>query len=470
MKPETQARCRRWAFLAAALLAAFGGRRLLPPPEVSSKLPIKIVLPVTASGPFRAVAINTLWLRANRLQEEGKFFELNDLCRAITALEPRLPKVWAFWAWNLAYNISVKFPANRPDERWRWVSNGIRVLRDRGIPWNPRAPLLYRELAWLYDHKIGGTSDEAHVYYKVALTRLMHDPLGHAPQHDRLGEIAADPEELDRFHERFKLSPRTMLDHMDRHGPIDWRLPDGHTLYWASAGLDLLAPGHPRAANHYRLVSHALANFYERGRLRYVQATEGKPAEWTVSPHFAFIERTIQQFDETLRQHAQQGRRAPTHEGHLNFLRDVVLLLYIHNDVPRAQHYFARLKRLGGETGTFGDFIIWRFGEHLEAATPDRARSVIHGVLFRSLWMASVGDSDMAAGLERVAARLWEHYLEKAPPRYRAAFPTLREIWRSALRDVLRACRPFQRDKLRELFPDEVANALRQLEQPPREQ
>src|SRR2546426_7953234 len=36
--------------------------------------------------------------------------------------------VWRYQAWNMAFNISVKF--RDPADRWRWVSRGIELLRD----------------------------------------------------------------------------------------------------------------------------------------------------------------------------------------------------------------------------------------------------------------------------------------------------------------------------------------------------
>ena len=44
-----------------------------------------------AMGALRGVFVNYLWIRANRLKEEGKFHEAMTLARAITTLQPRFP-------------------------------------------------------------------------------------------------------------------------------------------------------------------------------------------------------------------------------------------------------------------------------------------------------------------------------------------------------------------------------------------
>jgi hypothetical protein len=82
----------------------------------------------------------------------------------ITKLQPRFPRVWAFHAWNLAYNISVE--TQTPEERYQWVLSGVRLLRDEAIPANPTDIMLHKELAWIMLHKIGGYTDDANRFYK----------------------------------------------------------------------------------------------------------------------------------------------------------------------------------------------------------------------------------------------------------------------------------------------------------------
>jgi len=73
----------------------------------------------------------------------------------------------------MAYNISVAIPASQPEERFRWVRNGYELLRDKGIPLNPKSTQLYRELARIFQHKMGGVSDDCHKYYKLRLAEML---------------------------------------------------------------------------------------------------------------------------------------------------------------------------------------------------------------------------------------------------------------------------------------------------------
>ena len=126
--------------------------------------PPMLAFTTVALGGFRGLISNYLWIRANDLQLDDKFFEAAQLADWITALEPHFTQVWLFQAWNMAYNISVKFK-DFPD-RWRWVERGIELLRDNGLRYNPNDILMYRELAWFFQHKMGQNLDDANWYYK----------------------------------------------------------------------------------------------------------------------------------------------------------------------------------------------------------------------------------------------------------------------------------------------------------------
>jgi hypothetical protein len=147
-------------------------------PDVYENMPPELSI-TAAMGAFRGLAVDVMWGRANRLKEAGRFHEAMQLSEWITKLQPRFAQVWAFHSWNMAYNISV---ATRTEaERWMWVQAGIRLLRDEGIPLNPQNTQLYRELSWIFLHKIGMYSDDMHWYYKAQLADRWHSLLGRPP-------------------------------------------------------------------------------------------------------------------------------------------------------------------------------------------------------------------------------------------------------------------------------------------------
>ncbi len=146
--------------------------------EPLENAPPSLAFATVAMGAFRGLVVDILWMRADNLKQEGKFFDAKQLAEWITLLQPRFAAVWDFHAWNMAYNISVAIPNSQPEERWRWVRNGYELLRDRGIEENPNSIILYRSLAWIFQHKIGGVSDDCHRYYKKELALAMRSLLG----------------------------------------------------------------------------------------------------------------------------------------------------------------------------------------------------------------------------------------------------------------------------------------------------
>ncbi|HPD14873.1 MAG TPA: hypothetical protein PLE19_07985 [Planctomycetota bacterium] len=532
MRPTSATTLRRWMFAGAALAFAIVAsqvqlhlQRRMEQAELrgyagAAKVPPAIEFATKTLGCFRALAIIGLWVRSSDLQEAGKFFELNDLFRMISQLEPRFPGVWAYWAWNVAYNCSVKFPASQPEERWRWIKFGIEILRDEGIPINPKAPTLYRELAWIYNHKIGGDTDDAHIYYKVQLALETEQALGKPPYLDRLKAMAAappterellndpavrvlvdalraagvnpfskpleianraaelpapvlallnDPANADaagrleaylraaNLRDRLKLDTGRMIRLMD-FGPIDWRLPDAHSLYWAGRSVEIFGTDAFAAANSDRMLFHSLSELYRRGRLRFEAGNDEEPDTWVAAPNFGFIESIIRLHQEIVARHAKSDWAEPTREGYLNFLRDVVVNLYVHNDVKNAARYFKMLLDLGGETPVpLQEFVYSRYTKLLEAMTTEQALNLIRGFLFRSLMWASLGDNDQAAGEDNLARYVYNKYREeRVSPRIRAQIPPLRTLWLDALREALRSFRRFQVDELRRLYPTDV--------------
>jgi len=177
-----------WILAAVGLLAAAGAvqpgldaqsqQYKLKAPGVLENHPAKALLTM-APGGLRAIVVNYLWIRAEELKNNGRHYEAMQLADMICRLQPNFAGVWAFHAWNMAYNISVA--THTPEERWLWVSNGVRLLRDEGIPQNRNALLLYKELGWIFYNKMAGYLDDMHATYKQRWAAQMHRLLASPP-------------------------------------------------------------------------------------------------------------------------------------------------------------------------------------------------------------------------------------------------------------------------------------------------
>ncbi|MBK8915157.1 MAG: hypothetical protein IPM64_11260 [Phycisphaerales bacterium] len=180
-----------------ALLAAGGlvyGSSTLVPPINEGRRPLNMmgsdnpaenappdfVFAVQAFGAFRSLLVNLAFVRADTYKQQGRYYDAMELSRWICRLQPRFPAVWEFNAWNMAWNISVT--TYTPEERWNWVYNGVRLLRDEGLRHNPRAINLYKQLAFIYVNKMAQPVDDFHFDYKRAWAWRIHLVLGSPPE------------------------------------------------------------------------------------------------------------------------------------------------------------------------------------------------------------------------------------------------------------------------------------------------
>lgn len=418
----------------------------------------KYVLLAASMGTFRGLVVDFLWYRADKLQNEGKLFEANTLADWITTLQPRFGQVWVFQSWNMAYNISVL--THTPEERWDWVSKGIRLLRDQGIVYNPKNIAIYRQLGWTFLHKIGQRADDMNQYYKARLAQEWQELLGALAEGatkqaslDRFKPIAdaadeyftqdpnetnprdpfsllyeehpetrglvkrlreigydvdqtclriygrivmygryADPRELigangplldergGKFYdliqdptykdvwekyllpflrakvliEDYHMEPARMYRLMERYGPMDWRHPGSHNIYWAATGIEKAGELHEKTKydvlNTDRQIISGLQMLMHSGTITFDPMT--LRIDTVPDPRFidaygdAMIEaNNRQQNIEWL----GQGNQKTFEQGHENFLRSAVLYAYLYGDINKAQEYYKQLRDLYGQ-------------------------------------------------------------------------------------------------------------------------
>ncbi|MFH1476155.1 MAG: hypothetical protein ABIH24_01505 [Verrucomicrobiota bacterium] len=442
--------------------------QLLPAAPLENAPPL-MVFTTVALGGFRGLITDLLWLRTVRLQQEGRVFEIAQLADWITKLEPHFITVWAFQAWNMAYNISVLFPD--AENRWRWVSNGIRLLRDEGLRYNPRNPNLYKELGWLYQHKIGYIMDSAHPFYKRKLAETMQAVLHgarleHHPQDpDRGLPASSETGKFQRLREEFKLDPALMRQLDAEYGPFDWRLPETHALYWAwrgrQAALDNPGAGEPpsvacschphahvsaagdnaRAAPASRacdqMMLQCLAAAFRQGRLDFDPAID----LYVTTPQLDLLPQVMKTYAEVIARHDERLLR----ETYANFLGEAIIILHSYGrDVQARAIYRQMLRRYPDfdQTANYDDFIRANFASMQKNAgdlPPPDATAVVEGFLFQACRRKAAGDTVRAAEDERWAKAFWDTYMQARASedhRQRTGLPELDILRRQAERRV----------------------------------
>lgn len=500
--------------LATAITGEAGRAKLTYTDRAEQNDPPQVSLGI-AMGAFRGLFVNWLWMRANDLKEAGRYHESMDLASTITKLQPRSPQVWAFHAWNMAYNISVS--TNTLTERWNWVRSGINLLRDEGIPANPNDMLLHKELSYIFVHKVQGWTDDANWFYKRQLATEWTIVLGEPPRPDPMSrdreaataryvawlqpvvdapdspqevvrqepnakvivdrlrqlmgsatpgavdtrilemhaflsavlhshqrkvieaqmspedravlEMVEDPamaggwrallaylrrrELMDRYH----MEPDRMLRYTQKYGPIDWRHPAAHALYWAARGVER-GLGHVSDTNRKdydfvntdRMVSHALQELWRSGELYFdflgAVVTNQTAPFYAVAPNLHFTDA----YGDTLR---DMRDRSPFDQksdaysflsaGYENFLIEAVRFYFRRGQYDLAQKYYDQARDDPNFNLNQPDRAI-RFSKPLadfvwdesrdEYTRPDIAREEVLGSLQGAYLQGLVGADD----------------------------------------------------------------------------
>ena len=446
----------------------------------------------TAIGALRGLIVDYLWIKVTIQKEKGLLYEVMADSDLITKLQPRFPEVWAFHGHNLAYNISVM--TNTPEERWAWVNNGISLVRERGIRYNPNDLELCKELAFWFSHKIDGLADDAHLYYKRQFAREWQLVLG-VPPYDYeerkawIKAIADAPETLEGVYEKtpeakafveelqaklkplgpryefavdkrflllygewaarqaspyarmlgmramdedaatlvgvfdstfgnkdrqlpaaavvsflrkralldaYNMDPQLMYEFTRDTGPLDWRHPAAHALYWARRGSQL---GEHRITdeleiakiiNNDRTEIQAMQALARSGLVGFDPFSGDNVTRLNDPRWIKVIDRY---FDKLYAKHYDtRGAGGETFMSfHQNFMKQAVRELYRSGDVAGAQEILDRLDRLYGTGAVIPnsdyslpiDQFVQRvtFGEY--EMQPEVARSDVYSVLER---------------------------------------------------------------------------------------
>tara|TARA_B100000959_G_scaffold220006_1_gene232444 strand:- start:90 stop:1739 length:1650 start_codon:yes stop_codon:yes gene_type:complete len=404
--------------------------------------PPMLALVTQSLGGFRGLISSYLWLRANEMQLQKKYQEQMQLSEWVAQLQPHVSMVWRNRAWNMAYNISVTYPD--AETRWKYVSEGVSLLRDHGIKYNPQEPLIYHELGWIFQHKMGHNMDDHHRYYKLrwlqAMTAVLWKDEAQAnamrgvPNFD---ELIDPPNEevatrVQRLREEYKLDPREMKAVNEQYGRVeksdgsvvyalDWRLPEVQSLYWAKLGLKRC--GHnPSKENDLRklerIVFQSMMYCFERGRLNTPSGRTISPSDYfddkgSVVPnmelagrtHLAYVEMVTRAQDERSAQSGQSYEMA-----HMNFLKRVVEWNYYYGREKESvewlklalENYPDRMTWYTGfnpETETYDleKFVLFRLKDAVSRGGIDKTVAMITGLFLRHFTHLAKGEKEEAA-------------------------------------------------------------------------
>jgi hypothetical protein len=399
--------------------------------EPLQNAPPLLAFTTVALGGFRGLISNYLWIRSNDLQLDDKYFESAQLADWITDLEPHFAQVWVFQAWNMAYNISVKFKENAPgdySDRWRWVERGIQLLRDQGLNYNPNEVLIFRELAWFFQHKMGQNLDDGNIFYKEEWAKEMTPFFGaDGTNFENLIHPQTAEQQTNALvlRQKYKIDPEFAQKTDAQYGPLDWRLPEAHAIYWAARGLEMAKenPGKVKPDDLIqlrRVIYQSMLQAFHHGRIIddpiSKQFAAGPNLELTSKVNDAY--ETLMQEDEKNRDHIATAHR--------NFLRDAVYFLYGDNRLAEAAKWYKILGEKYPDKGildgdpesfprnlTLDDYAVGRIQSELGDTSQERTTAVVEGLIAQSYYALVLGQEDRYEGFKLLAGKVYEHYGSK---------------------------------------------------------
>jgi hypothetical protein len=390
--------------------------------------PPVLAFTTVALGGFRGLISNFLWIRANDLQQDDKFFEAAQLADWITKLEPTFPSVWIFQGWNLAYNISVKFK-DFPD-RWRWVESGIELLRDEGLRYNPNSVDIYQQLAMFFQHKLGANLDDANMYYKSQWASEMSPFFGSDGTNFALllnPPDAAARTNAVRLLEKYKIDPQFAKQVDTEYGPFDWRLPEAHAIYWGARGL-AAAKANPDKVNPddliklRRIIYQSMLQAFHHGRITVDPFTKNV----SLGPNLDLTPQVNAAYEQAYAEETDPGQKENILRAQRNFLRDAVYFLYENNRFAEAQQWFKYLGDhfpdqpiIDGQPDslpknlTLDEYAVAVVQIDIGETSQERVTSAVQGLLVRAYYDLATGQDDRYENLKRLANRVYLRYVHK---------------------------------------------------------
>jgi hypothetical protein len=385
-----------------------------------------LALTTQVLGGVRGLIANALWIRATKLQEDGKYFEMVQLADWITKLEPHIVQVWLVQSWNMSFNISVKFSDHA--DRWRWVQRGMELLRDEALRYNPEQPLVYAELAWLFQFKMGQNLDDAHGYYKGAwATEMMEVFGGQRPNFERLINPQT-PEEQARarlLREKYKMDPAVMQSLNERYGPLDWRLPEAHSIYWASVGLTRSSKDED-VRRLRTAVYQSMQLSFQRGVL--VLSSNAPPR---LLPNLEIAPKVVAAYQEQLT-NSPAFLTNGIAKAYRNFLRDVPYQFFIFNRVREGQQWLRFLRDTFPDAvpadATLAEYAVNRATESVQGQSQIKVTQLVQAFVTQSFFAVVDDRADEANQYMARATELWNAYMTRTRSNQRIELPPLDEI------------------------------------------
>jgi len=193
------------------------------------------------------------------------------------------------------------------------------------------------------------------------------------------------------------------------YGPLEWRLPEAHAIYWASVGLGKVSTKDVLLLRRAIYQPLQLAVF--RGRVVRL------PADGLIEtgPDLDKVRLANDGYEKMIAE--EQTRKDAIQRAHRNFLREAIYLLYTYHRLGEANYWFnyLRAKYPDGVPPnlTLEEYAFEKLIGNLDTLSYDKTKAIIEGLIFQSYRSLAVGEEDRANGTMGMARQLWQYYRDK---------------------------------------------------------
>jgi hypothetical protein len=210
-----------------------------------------------------------------------------------------------------------------------------------------------------------------------------------------------------------------------QYGPLDWRLPEAHAIYWGALGLEKAKenPGKVKADDlitlRRNIYGSMLQAFYHG---RFIANPFNK--SYALGPDLDLIPKVNDTYEAMMQE--DEKNRDHIAIAHRNFLRSAIYFLYEENRVADAAKWFRYLGEkypdkpiLDGDPNSFprnltlDGYAVARVQEEVGDTSQERTTAAVQGLLRRAYIELAIGQEDRYAGFKLLAAKVYEHYQTK---------------------------------------------------------
>jgi hypothetical protein len=226
------------------------------------------------------------------------------------------------------------------------------------------------------------------------------------------------------------MDPKLMKEVDERYGPLEWRLPEAHAIYWAQVGLTQSKKSDLITLR--RVVYQSMHMMVLRGKL-----TSIDPLRF--GPDFSKIDQANAAYEQMIRDDTEQ--KDAIKRAHRNFLRELVYLLYANNHVAEAGRWFKYVRDAYPDaipaTMNLDQFALGRLTGAFSQMSHDTTKDILQGLIKQYYFNLAMDEDDRAAGFELFARKLWNNYADSIKGQtQRLGMPPLDEMKRG-IRDEL---------------------------------